>query len=91
MHSAKIPVPFATLIASKIQEHVYSLFLSLEPRFSVFTPRARDFAMPLASVALANIPLPIIQAWMGHADVATTAIYLAVCDDEEYALMAKAW
>jgi hypothetical protein len=29
-----------------------------------------------------QIPLTLIRQWMGHADAATTAIYLAVRDDE---------
>jgi integrase len=40
---------------------------------------------------LANVPLPIIQGWMGHADSNTTAIYLAVRDEEERALIEKTW
>jgi integrase/recombinase XerD len=41
--------------------------------------------------ALGKVPLPIIQAWMGHADSATTAIYLEVRDEEERELMGRTW
>ena len=41
--------------------------------------------------ALSQIPTSLIQHWMGHADSATTAIYLAVRDDEERALIQKTW
>ena len=41
--------------------------------------------------ALEQIPVSLIQGWMGHADSATTAIYLAVQDDEERALIEKTW
>lgn len=41
--------------------------------------------------ALGQIPLSLIQHWMGHADAATTAIYLAVRDEEERALIQKTW
>jgi integrase len=41
--------------------------------------------------ALGNIPLPIIQGWMGHADPNTTAIYLEVRDEEERELIGRTW
>jgi len=41
--------------------------------------------------ALEQIPVSLIQIWMGHADSTTTAIYLAVQDDEERALIEKTW
>jgi integrase/recombinase XerD len=41
--------------------------------------------------ALGEVPLSLIQQWMGHADSATTAIYLAVQDEEERTLIQKTW
>ncbi len=41
--------------------------------------------------AMGQIPLSLIQHWMGHADATTTAIYLAVQDEEERALIQKTW
>ena len=41
--------------------------------------------------AMTQIPTSLIQAWTGHADPSTTAIYLAVKDEEERALMEKLW
>ena len=41
--------------------------------------------------AMQQIPLSLIQGWMGHADPATTAIYLEVKDEEERALIEKTW
>ena len=41
--------------------------------------------------AMMRIPPNVIQQWMGHADLATTAIYLAVKDDEERELIEKTW
>lgn len=38
-----------------------------------------------------NIPLPLIQRWMGHAQLTTTAIYLHVVDDEERVLASRMW
>ena len=41
--------------------------------------------------AMVQIPVNLIQGWMGHADSSTTAIYLAVKDDEERTLIGKTW
>ena len=41
--------------------------------------------------ALERIPTSLIQNWMGHSDPSTTAIYLAVKDDEERELIEKTW
>lgn len=41
--------------------------------------------------AMVQIPVSLIQSWMGHADPSTTAIYLAVKDDEERELIEKTW
>jgi integrase len=40
---------------------------------------------------MAQIPVSLIQGWMGHSDPSTTAIYLAVKDDEERELIEKTW
>ena len=41
--------------------------------------------------AMVRIPPNLIQQWMGHADLSTTVIYLAVKDDEERELIEKTW
>ena len=41
--------------------------------------------------AIAKIPLNLLQQWFGHSQSATTAIYLAVKDEEERALMQRTW
>jgi len=40
---------------------------------------------------LGHIPINLIQNWLGHADVATTIIYLDVQDEEERELMERMW
>ena len=40
---------------------------------------------------MVQIPTSLIQSWMGHSDPSTTAIYLAVKDDEERTLIEKTW
>jgi integrase/recombinase XerD len=39
----------------------------------------------------AGVPLNIIQKWLGHADIQTTAIYTNVMGDEERALAERMW
>lgn len=41
--------------------------------------------------AMGKVPVNVIQRWMGHADPSTTAIYLAVRDDEERELIKRTW
>jgi integrase/recombinase XerD len=41
--------------------------------------------------AMGKVPVNVIQRWMGHADPNTTAIYLAVRDEEERELIKRTW
>jgi integrase len=41
--------------------------------------------------AMEQIPVNVIRDWLGHADSETTAIYLAVRDEEERELMGRTW
>lgn len=41
--------------------------------------------------AMANVPVHIIQRWMGHSSPETTAIYLDVKDEEERSMIARTW
>lgn len=38
-----------------------------------------------------SVPLPLVQRWMGHANIATTAIYLQAVGDEEREIAARMW
>jgi integrase len=38
-----------------------------------------------------KIPLPIVQRWLGHSRLETTAIYLDVSGDEERELAKRLW
>ena len=38
-----------------------------------------------------EIPLPLLQRWMGHADLETTAIYLQVIGNEEKSFAGRMW
>jgi integrase/recombinase XerD len=38
-----------------------------------------------------KVPLPLIQRWLGHATIETTAIYLDVVGQEEQELAARMW
>lgn len=39
----------------------------------------------------AGVPINLTQAWLGHASVATTAIYAAACGPEEIAFARRYW
>lgn len=39
----------------------------------------------------ANVPLTLVQKWLGHADIATTAIYTNVLGPEERQIAARMW
>lgn len=48
------------------------------------TPRGLRHGFATAAVT-AGVPLPVIQRWMGHSDIRTTTIYMAVQGPEERA------
>ena len=40
---------------------------------------------------LSGVPLPLVQKWLGHADISTTAIYTDVLGPEEREIAARMW
>ena len=38
-----------------------------------------------------DVPLPLVQRWMGHADLETTTIYLQVIGNEEKSFAGRMW
>jgi integrase/recombinase XerD len=47
---------------------------------------------PLSNGTLqASVPLNLVQRWMGHARISTTAIYADVSGDKEAAFAARSW
>ncbi len=40
---------------------------------------------------LCGVPLPLVQKWLGHADISTTAIYTNVLGREEREIAARMW
>ena len=53
-------------------------------------PKALRHGFGIASVR-SGIPLNIVQRWLGHAQLATTAIYTNAIGEEELALAARLW
>jgi integrase len=53
-------------------------------------PRGLRHSFAVWAVAAA-VPLTMIQKWMGHADLATTAIYLDACGAEERRIAWRMW
>lgn len=54
------------------------------------TPRGLRHGYGVAAVS-AGVPLSLLQRWLGHADIATTAIYAAVAGPEERAIASRMW
>ena len=44
-----------------------------------------------AQAAMHDIPLPLIQRWMGHSDLETTSIYLQLVGNEEKSFAGRMW
>lgn len=53
-------------------------------------PRGLRHAFGLAALQ-ADIPLNLLQRWLGHARISTTAIYASVCGPEELMFAKKFW
>jgi integrase len=54
------------------------------------TPKALRHAFGVGGTQ-AGVPLNLIQRWLGHADIQTTAIYTDVMGDEERILAERMW
>jgi len=54
------------------------------------TPRGLRHGFGVRAVQ-AKIPLTLIQRWLGHEDIKTTAIYTAATGDEERAIASQMW
>ena len=54
------------------------------------TPRGLRHSFGLHAIR-SGVPLNLVQRWLGHARISTTAIYASVCGPEEIAFAAKFW
>jgi len=54
------------------------------------TPRGLRHGFGVAAVS-AGVPLNLVQRWLGHAQISTTAIYADVMGPEERTLAARMW
>ena len=54
------------------------------------TPKGLRHGYAVACVS-AEVPLPMLQRWLGHASLQTTGIYLDFVGDDERDLAAKVW
>jgi integrase/recombinase XerD len=54
------------------------------------TPKGLRHGFGIAAVASA-VPLTMIQKWMGHTDISTTAIYLDASGAEERLIAIRMW
>jgi integrase/recombinase XerD len=54
------------------------------------TPRGLRHGFGTRAI-MSGVPLNVLQKWLGHADIATTAIYADVVGPEERAIAARMW
>jgi len=54
------------------------------------TPRGLRHSFAIAALQ-AGVPLSLVQRWMGHARISTTAIYTEACGPEELAFAERFW
>lgn len=54
-------------------------------------PKALRHAYGVAGVAEAQVPLNMMQKWLGHARIETTAIYANAVGPEERAIASRMW
>jgi integrase len=55
------------------------------------TPKALRHAFGVVGVAEAGVPLNMMQKWLGHARIETTAIYANAVGPEERAIASRMW
>ena len=54
------------------------------------SPKGLRHGFAVAAIQ-SGVPLNLVQRWLGHADIATTAIYAAAIGDEERMLAERMW
>ena len=59
-------------------------------RGAMASPKGLRHGFAVACISK-NIPLPVVQKWLGHARMETTAIYLGVGGDDERRLARRLW
>jgi integrase len=55
------------------------------------TPKGLRHGFGVEGTAVAGVPLNMMQRWLGHARIETTAIYATAIGPEERALAARTW
>jgi integrase len=54
-------------------------------------PLKNEVAKTPPNCAASAVPLNLVQRWLGHASLTTTAIYLDALGDEEREIAARMW
>jgi len=55
------------------------------------TPKGLRHGLGVVGTAEANVPLNVMQRWLGHARIETTALYAQAIGKEERALASRTW
>jgi integrase len=69
---------------------IKKVMLSAQIVGSHATPRGLRHSFGIGALQ-AGVPLNLVQRWMGHARISTTAIYAAACGPEEIAFAKRFW
>ncbi|MEI9990581.1 MAG: site-specific integrase [Rhizomicrobium sp.] len=56
-----------------------------------FVSKPKSLRHAFGAEACMNVPLPMVQKWLGHAKLETTAIYTTLIGREERAVARKTW
>ena len=64
--------------------------ISANISLALTTPKALRHAFGVGAIQK-NVPLNIVQKWMGHSRISTTAIYADAVGEEERTLSARMW
>lgn len=84
-------VPLWTCSRTTAWKHIKAVMLeSGIPAFCA-TPRALRHAFGVVGVSEASVPLNMMQKWLGHARIETTAIYANAVGPEERAIARRMW
>ena len=70
--------------------HVCDVMIAAGIRGSYATPKGLRHAFGVTAIQ-AGIPLTLIQRWLGHADIKTTAIYTSAMGPEEREIASRMW
>lgn len=83
--------PLWTWSRTTAWRHVKGAMESAEIRGPQATPKGLRHCFGVSAALSGKVALPLLQRWMGHSAMETTAIYMQLVGAEERAVMASMW